>query len=92
MASAHTDDGDLRYDGLFDVLLKGHNGGVAKHSSARDVDHGADLNVQVVCIDTYLYLRDVRWSLFGLQRLVVTISVYLDYPLGNNDDLAEKNA
>ena len=58
MASPRFNHGYMRYDGLFNVLLKSNNGDFAKHPSDRNVDHGFDLNFQMVCINIDLYLRN----------------------------------
>ena len=68
MASAYTDDGDLRYDGLFDVLLKSHYGSAAKHPPARDACDAYDGRFSPKGTHTALSLRDSTVSKIRLLR------------------------
>ena len=88
MAKDHTFDSDLCYARIFDVLLKEDHGGFTKHSSARNVYDGFNLDLQVEGIDTDIRLRFFGRTIFRIRYLVVSISLYLGGFMGNYYDLA----
>ena len=92
MATPDINDCDIRNAGLAYVLLKGNNGSAAKHPSARNVCYGLDLDLSLARIDPDLHLCIFGRIAFGIQRLVGSVSLYLDCSLGNNYGIAEKNA
>ena len=75
-----------------DVLFKNNNGGLPKHSSARNADDGLYRRFSKEGFDSHIYLRPFKRVICRIQRLVGAVSLYLDDIMGSHDDSAKKYA